>query len=47
MGEGAGRAGGARSRRQGTRRQDELTPARFENNHERSGVIALPAVALE
>src|SRR5437764_6530245 len=45
MGKGPGRAGGARSRRQGTRRQDELTAAPLSQQHERSGVM-LPAVSL-
>ena len=46
MGQGPGRAGGARSHRQGTRHQDELTTVFRQEQQERSGVIALPAVSV-
>ena len=45
MGQGPRRAGSARSARQGTRHQDELTTVAAQQQVERPGVIALPAVS--
>ncbi|MGY4291240.1 tripartite ATP-independent transporter DctP family solute receptor [Bradyrhizobium sp. LM2.7] len=47
MGQGPGRAGGARSSRQGTRRQDELTAAPYNNNPNGRGSRAPGRFALE